>query len=448
MRNAIALASSAANAPVAGPMTYDAALASDGRHIGLRPLRAEEFHMGLDGAGTLANARVSSSAVLSAPKTINSLTLDRRADLTLDADLRLGGGVLWHSAWGDSADAPRVSGGGKIVSPLPLQILASRPTTGSLVLDLDVPIEAPAIVVAGNGSVRLSGENSVADFVGVEANGGLIIAHPGALGRATLRVGLGAIRFEGDQVLSNPVHFVQGDASSSGYSFSSSGLGVDEGRTVTFNGPLSGVGAIIPANGLLRINGGGSFSGMIGNPFRGALEINGTYTTVFPGRTLRASGTLFGNAIVPLVYEHGQLSPGARDATGQMHIHSLDQNFFSTQSRVLLIDLDGASADRLILTDNEGPAPLPGARLFTLSLALLSAPVPMQTHLIVEILDPTAPQLTFANVVEGGTLSAGGYDFRVSYVGGDGNDVTLTVLPEPGSLLALALMSVLPMRRR
>jgi len=43
---------------------------------------------------------------------------------------------------------------------------------------------------------------------------------------------------------------------------------------------------------------------------------------------------------------------------------------------------------------------------------------------------------------QGGAFSASGYDFTLSYTGGDGNDLVLTAVPEPstwiGGTLALA----------
>ena len=44
---------------------------------------------------------------------------------------------------------------------------------------------------------------------------------------------------------------------------------------------------------------------------------------------------------------------------------------------------------------------------------------------------------TFDNLPEGATLDAGsGLTFRISYTGGDGNDVTLTLLSQTGAVAA------------
>ncbi len=59
---------------------------------------------------------------------------------------------------------------------------------------------------------------------------------------------------------------------------------------------------------------------------------------------------------------------------------------------------------------------------------------------------------TFAGLAEGSFISAGGATFEVSYVGGTGNDFTLTAVPEPATtaaiLAALAGLGALVYRRR
>lgn len=65
---------------------------------------------------------------------------------------------------------------------------------------------------------------------------------------------------------------------------------------------------------------------------------------------------------------------------------------------------------------------------------------------LIDLTDPAATiSGRFINYGEGDTVGTyGGYDLVLSYVGGDGNDVTLTAVPEPGmlSLLVLGAMAV------
>jgi MYXO-CTERM domain-containing protein len=55
---------------------------------------------------------------------------------------------------------------------------------------------------------------------------------------------------------------------------------------------------------------------------------------------------------------------------------------------------------------------------------------------------------TFYNLPEGSTLLAAGTPMRISYLGGDGNDVVLTVVPEPAGLGVITLAGLLLGRRR
>src|SRR5262249_18413388 len=43
---------------------------------------------------------------------------------------------------------------------------------------------------------------------------------------------------------------------------------------------------------------------------------------------------------------------------------------------------------------------------------------------------------TFNGLPEGATVSSGGYKFAISYVGGTGNDVVLTLIEVPGSVVS------------
>lgn len=69
----------------------------------------------------------------------------------------------------------------------------------------------------------------------------------------------------------------------------------------------------------------------------------------------------------------------------------------------------------------------------TLSTVLLNSfkPVAGQTYMIIENDLADAVSGTFLNLAEGATFTVGGYVLKISYVGGDGNDVVLTVQSVP-----------------
>ena len=55
---------------------------------------------------------------------------------------------------------------------------------------------------------------------------------------------------------------------------------------------------------------------------------------------------------------------------------------------------------------------------------------------------------TFAGLAEGSTFSAAGTQFTISYIGGDGNDVVLTSVPEPTTIGMLSIAGFGLLRRR
>jgi len=61
----------------------------------------------------------------------------------------------------------------------------------------------------------------------------------------------------------------------------------------------------------------------------------------------------------------------------------------------------------------------------------MEAPSPAERRIILTVIDsPSAAPIggTFANVSDGSTLTVGVNKVQVSYSGGDGNDLTLTVI--------------------
>lgn len=71
----------------------------------------------------------------------------------------------------------------------------------------------------------------------------------------------------------------------------------------------------------------------------------------------------------------------------------------------------------------------------TLSTILLDGYVPATTNKFVIIDNDGADAVvgTFAGLVEGATVTAGDVAYKISYVGGDGNDVVLTVITSPNT---------------
>lgn len=146
--------------------------------------------------------------------------------------------------------------------------------------------------------------------------------------------------------------------------------------------------------------------------------INGTRGDI----TIQAGGVLKGTGTVASINSLGTVASGESPgclATGDI---SLGGTFE--------VEIGGATActeyDQLIVG---GTVTLSG----TLSASLFNgfAPSQDQEYMIIDNDGVDAVSGTFSGLAEGATFDLGGYVLRISYVGGDGNDVTLTVVSVP-----------------
>ena len=144
----------------------------------------------------------------------------------------------------------------------------------------------------------------------------------------------------------------------------------------------------------------------------------GDYATV--SRITSSSGGGVSPGYVPGYVPGGEIIPGV------LFCGNVVWNPNTTYFVELGSPFDG-DYDRLVVT---GTVNLGGSRL-NLSLAQLYKPVAGHTLTILSNDLTDAVTGTFAGLAEGDTVSAGGSHFRISYAGGDGNDITLTVLGSP-----------------
>ncbi|QDU21287.1 beta strand repeat-containing protein [Urbifossiella limnaea] len=172
----------------------------------------------------------------------------------------------------------------------------------------------------------------------------------------------------------------------------------------------------------------------------GTLLLNGTLPLGLAGSgvTLTGTGALGGSGSTPravAVAAGGAVLPGDPTTIATLSTGSVAFNGGGTTFGV---KLGGPGAvDVLAVT---GTVALGGATLFVLPVG---APLPIGSSVVILQNDGAdAVGGTFAGVAEGGVaLDAGGAAYRVSYVGGDGNDVTLTAIPTPGALVGPLLVT-------
>ena len=190
-------------------------------------------------------------------------------------------------------------------------------------------------------------------------------------------------------------------------------------------GSLSKVGT-----GTLTLTGANSYTGgttvrsgtlMLGNR-RGSAT--GTGSVAVRGGTLAGSGHIDGSLQVRSNAPSAQLAPGTPSKSGVLEIGgtlTMQQNsvyqfglFLSppASSRVSTVGVSlGRGASFALVTKGSGQLPLG---------TVLS---------VIDNLSATPIAGTFANLADGTVLSVAGNNFVVSYEGGDGNDLTLTVVP-------------------
>jgi autotransporter-associated beta strand protein len=206
--------------------------------------------------------------------------------------------------------------------------------------------------------------------------------------------------------------------------------------TATFSGAILGAGGFTKGGGYTQVLSGASeFVGGT-TVSAGTLIVDGSITgslvTVNLGATLGGSGTINGPITVSGTLAPGN-SPGDLTANGAVTFNS--GSSFS-------IELNGGAVgsgyDQLTV-GSSGSVTITGGN-FSLSLGF--APAFGQQFTVIDNLGAGAIGGTFANLGEGGTISATfdfvTYDFTATYSGGTGNDLVLTV-PEPTSAMALTV---------
>src|SRR5207249_293784 len=130
--------------------------------------------------------------------------------------------------------------------------------------------------------------------------------------------------------------------------------------------------------------------------------------------TLGGSGSISGP-----VTGSGQISPGG-SGPGRFTVNG---NFALTSGGSLAADLNGTTAatfyDQLRVS---GTVTLGG----TLTLSVGYTPAVGDFYTVIDNTGASAVSGTFTGLVEGALVRAFGRTFRISYVGGTGNDVVLT----------------------
>ena len=199
----------------------------------------------------------------------------------------------------------------------------------------------------------------------------------------------------------------------------------NDGNSTTFTGVISGAGGVIKrGSGTQTFTGDNTYTGVTEIDV-GTLIINGSQpqspAEVFSPGTLGGSGT-----VGIITTSGGNIAPGS--SPGILTCSNVTLN----ASAVFQVDLNGPVAgvnyDQLNV---RGTNNLAGA---VLSVNLnLTTPVGLSNELVIINNDGAEPITgTFAGYPDGTTVTGLGYKLLLHYNGGDGNDVSFTVIQLPG----------------
>jgi len=187
----------------------------------------------------------------------------------------------------------------------------------------------------------------------------------------------------------------------------------------TLSGPISGPGSLtVPNLGGVLLTGTSTFTGGLVITGAGVVALMGS----IPGPvTVTSAGLFSGSGSVA-----GAVNVSGANAALDLGIAALSTGPLSVSAgSTLAVTINGAAPGQFGNVSVAGPVGLVGA-----SLQLRGAYVPVARDVFTIISnDGTDPIVgTFAGLSEGATITFNGVPLRISYVGGTGNDVTLTSL--------------------
>ncbi len=445
-------------------ITYDAG--PDGKlgtadDVGLRPLDFSTEYLPTipAGASSTSNVRIAASQTLPQSSIVNALAINN-ATLTIPSaqQVQLTSGAL--SLSGTSTQLAAVTGGAINFGGREALIYADGMSSGGqpeYVLDSQLQ-NASSITKFGAGTIILTRPSSFAGTLAIQE--GMIGSRAtGALGTGNIVLGMSqnfgslpiGIAFEGaDQTFSNSI-------SDTVNANTVATLSVAGGIKVAYSGVISteiqkvGTGTLwlTPSSSLGNQN--LQYIVSAGTLRVDTVAPQGQFNVGILGNTsaiLGGSGTIYSVAVEP----NGMLWPGAAGAAGSDILTVTDLSLgYGKFHTSLNGTMPGVQYDQVDVTGNTefGSPGSDSAAQLEVSVGYEARPGDQ----FIIINDATGVAITgnFAGLPEGSTFSADGDQFQITYQGGDGNDVVLTVLstPEPSAItFATACLAGLLLRRR
>jgi hypothetical protein len=209
------------------------------------------------------------------------------------------------------------------------------------------------------------------------------------------------------------------------------------GYDLPVNGVISGAGNVALDRGV-RLNGNNSYTGTTTITAASVGGINGSQpqSDVTAIGTLNGSGGTLGNVLVNSIFAPGPLLGccASSNGTGLMSTRNLTFASGSAFSDVEIAGVTpGSGYDQVKVT---GTVSIAANVTINLKLSSGFTPSAGQVFTLIDNDGTDSINGSFSNIPEGTSVALNGHPFRISYAGGDGNDVTLTALIESATSLS------------
>jgi autotransporter-associated beta strand protein len=323
--------------------------------------------------------------------------------------------------------------------------------------------------ITGVGNIEVSATTVTysGDLTGFTGDVTVLSSGRFALGSNNSGSAAAAWKIDGILSLSGTRTISLGELSGSGEIFTGAGINSPVNTFIvgglntdsTFSGTIGfpsndGINLTKTGTGVLTLNGNNTYNGVT-NINNGTLLVDGTHTvaaagvpglyTVASGATLGGSGSTESNVTV---LSNGKLAPGDSLNPGNFGTG----NLLLSSGSIFEVNLNGLNAGtEYDQVDVTGTVNITDSLL---DIILGFSPSVLDTFTIINNNLNDAVIGTFLGKPEGSLFVDDGQNWIISYVGGDGNDVVLTAVPEPSTsvsaclaLLGLGLVVYREMRR-
>lgn len=298
--------------------------------------------------------------------------------------------------------------------------------TGNAVVTANLPASITSITQSGAGALSIGGTSSYAGSYNVSAGTLAPASATGFTASNVINLGAGATLNLKNPSGSSSQHFnvtvagVTGAGTVTNSATTLRTLTVAGAGSYTFDGVISGtyVALTRSGTGFLTLTGASNFAGAT-TVSGGKLTVNGSVAgsaISLTGAVLAGSGTLGAVNATSGTIDAGNSNAG----TGVLNTGNLTLGASATLRAQINGSVIGDAFDQVNVT---GTVNLGGA-----ALSLSGTRAASEGHQITLIRNDGADAVvgTFAGRAEGSTLTVNGVTYKISYVGGTGNDVVLT----------------------